>query len=147
MKVKLPMSQKRREKKKRHGCLKNAKALVACVNNCTEDDAKILFPPLSRTVFTNLHKNKKKGSFGFLPSFVLMFFFLLSAGCQLAPFRRGCPFFCRDGTRQMERFRSGLQVQGTPTTCVCIFPKVLAVWALTLRVCQLSFYFFLREIF
>ncbi|XP_052651919.1 uncharacterized protein LOC128145602 isoform X4 [Harpia harpyja] len=34
-----------------------------------------------------------------------------SAGCQLAPFRRGCPFFCRDGRRQMERFRSGLQVQ------------------------------------
>ncbi|XP_052651921.1 uncharacterized protein LOC128145602 isoform X6 [Harpia harpyja] len=37
-----------------------------------------------------------------------------SAGCQLAPFRRGCPFFCRDGRRQMERFRSGLQVQGFP---------------------------------
>ncbi|XP_049654926.1 uncharacterized protein LOC126037982 [Accipiter gentilis] len=36
-----------------------------------------------------------------------------SAGCQLAPIRRGCPFFCREGTRQMERFRSGLQVQGT----------------------------------
>ncbi|XP_049664585.1 uncharacterized protein LOC126042043 isoform X2 [Accipiter gentilis] len=36
-----------------------------------------------------------------------------SAGCQLALFRRGCPFFCRDGTRQRERFRSGLQVQGT----------------------------------
>ncbi|XP_052660213.1 uncharacterized protein LOC128149265 isoform X2 [Harpia harpyja] len=34
-----------------------------------------------------------------------------SAGCQLAPFRCGCPFFCNDGTRQMERFRSGLQVQ------------------------------------
>ncbi|XP_075025263.1 uncharacterized protein LOC142090813 [Calonectris borealis] len=26
--------------KKRHGCLKHAKALVACINNCTKDDAK-----------------------------------------------------------------------------------------------------------
>ncbi|KAM9588727.1 uncharacterized protein ACIBXB_006217 isoform 3-T5 [Morphnus guianensis] len=33
------------------------------------------------------------------------------AGCQLAPFCRGCSFFCHDGTRQMERFCSGLQVQ------------------------------------
>ncbi|KAM9594928.1 uncharacterized protein ACIBXB_021005 [Morphnus guianensis] len=35
-------------------------------------------------------------------------------GCQLPPFHRGCPFFCRESTRQMERFRSGLQVQGFP---------------------------------
>ncbi|XP_049686098.1 uncharacterized protein LOC126051206 [Accipiter gentilis] len=39
-----------------------------------------------------------------------------SAGCQLAPFRCGCPFFCRDGTRQRERFRSGLQVQAETRT-------------------------------
>ncbi|XP_040981053.1 uncharacterized protein LOC115345234 isoform X3 [Aquila chrysaetos chrysaetos] len=32
-------------------------------------------------------------------------------GCQLPPFHCGCPFFCRESTRQMERFRSGLQVQ------------------------------------
>ncbi|XP_052648803.1 uncharacterized protein LOC128144219 isoform X2 [Harpia harpyja] len=37
-----------------------------------------------------------------------------SGGCQLPPFHRGCPFFCRESTRQMERFRSGLQVQGFP---------------------------------
>ncbi|XP_052638131.1 uncharacterized protein LOC128139577 isoform X1 [Harpia harpyja] len=35
-------------------------------------------------------------------------------GCQLPPFHCGCPFFCRESTRQMERFRSGLQVQGFP---------------------------------
>ncbi|KAM9609818.1 uncharacterized protein ACIBXB_000603 [Morphnus guianensis] len=32
-------------------------------------------------------------------------------GCQLPLFHRGCPFFCCESTRQMERFRSGLQVQ------------------------------------
>ncbi|KAM9588729.1 uncharacterized protein ACIBXB_006217 isoform 6-T8 [Morphnus guianensis] len=37
--------------------------------------------------------------------------FTETAGCQLAPFCRGCSFFCHDGTRQMERFCSGLQVQ------------------------------------
>ncbi|XP_049658463.1 uncharacterized protein LOC126039405 isoform X2 [Accipiter gentilis] len=66
-------SKKKGEKKKKYSCLKDAKALVACVNSCTENDAKILFPLLSHTVFTNLHK--QKGSFGFLPSFVLMVFF------------------------------------------------------------------------
>ncbi|KAM9655389.1 uncharacterized protein ACIBXB_008344 [Morphnus guianensis] len=40
-----------------------------------------------------------------------------SGGCQLPPFHRGCPFFCRESTRQMERFRSGLQVQGAGRPC------------------------------
>ncbi|XP_040981052.1 uncharacterized protein LOC115345234 isoform X2 [Aquila chrysaetos chrysaetos] len=37
-------------------------------------------------------------------------------GCQLPPFHCGCPFFCRESTRQMERFRSGLQVQAETRT-------------------------------
>ncbi|XP_029874322.1 uncharacterized protein LOC115343022 isoform X11 [Aquila chrysaetos chrysaetos] len=39
------------------------------------------------------------------------FFSPTAAGRQLAPFRRACPFFCHDDTRQMERIHSGLQVQ------------------------------------
>ncbi|KAM9600855.1 uncharacterized protein ACIBXB_004063 isoform 2-T6 [Morphnus guianensis] len=37
-----------------------------------------------------------------------------AGGCQVPAFHRSCPFFCRESTRQMERFRSGLQVQGFP---------------------------------
>ncbi|XP_029874316.1 uncharacterized protein LOC115343022 isoform X4 [Aquila chrysaetos chrysaetos] len=52
------------------------------------------------------------------------FFSPTAAGRQLAPFRRACPFFCHDDTRQMERIHSGLQVQGvldnlTEITSIC----------------------------
>ncbi|XP_072737838.1 uncharacterized protein [Ciconia boyciana] len=37
----------------------------------------------------------------------------LPVECQLPPFRHGCPFFCHESTRQMERIRSGLQVHAS----------------------------------
>lgn len=60
------------ESKKRHGCPKNAKAPVACINNRTKDDAESVF---LRSVVLSSQTFAKKGSFRFLPSFMLKVFF------------------------------------------------------------------------
>ena len=60
------------ESEKRHGCLKNAKAPVACINNCTKDDAEYVF---LHSVVLSSQTFAKKGSFRFLPSFMLKGFF------------------------------------------------------------------------
>ncbi|KAM6052221.1 uncharacterized protein VSU04_011660 isoform 4-T5 [Chlamydotis macqueenii] len=57
---------------------------------------------------------------------------------RLPPFHCGRPFFCPESTRGMERIYSGLQVQGTSTRCVSVFPKAspkkLAALSLVTRV-------------
>lgn len=86
----------------------------------------------------NTATESKKESLDSSPAFYAKGFFPLSAECQLPQFHHGHPVFCHESTCQIERIRSGLQVQSTSLIRVCIFPKVLVVWTLmlTIRTCH-----------
>lgn len=106
------------------------------INNCTKDGAQYL---LLHSAVAFARKKEVSDSYPALLRRVFSSFSWVST----AAVSLRLPRLLLQKWRQAERIRSGLPVQGTAKTRVCVFPKVLVEWTLklTLRMHQLSYIF------